>query len=120
MRIAVASDNGKVAEHFGHCPAFEIFTAEEQQIVGHETIPNPGHRPGFLPNFLHNRGVQVIIAGGMGGGAVAIFEEKGIGIVAGASGPVRDAAEAWLQGRLRSTGAVCQAHEHHHECGEHQ
>lgn len=49
-------------------------------------IPNPGHRPGFLPIFLHEKGLNVIISGGMGGGAVDIFNEKGIEVITGASG----------------------------------
>ena len=68
MRIAVASENGKVTEHFGHCQGFMLFDTDNNQIVKSETIPNPGHKPGFLPNFLADRGVNVIISGGMGGG----------------------------------------------------
>lgn len=51
-----------------------------------ECIPNPGHKPGFLPNFLNNLGVNVIISGGMSGGAIDIFNEKGIEVIEGASG----------------------------------
>ena len=85
-------------------------------IVGHESIPNPGHRPGFLPNFLADRGVQVIISGGMGGGAVEIFNERGVEVVVGASGMAKAAVEAWLKGELKSTGSICSHHEHAHEC----
>ena len=86
MKIAVASDGKDVAGHFGHCEAFAIFDADNGQIVKEERIPNPGHKPGFLPNFLHEKGVTVIISGGMGGGAIDIFNEKKIAVVVGASG----------------------------------
>jgi predicted Fe-Mo cluster-binding NifX family protein len=76
MKIAVASENGMVTEHFGHCEEFVTFDTENNQILKSETIDNPGHRPGFLPNFLADRGVNVIISGGMGGGAVEIFNER--------------------------------------------
>jgi len=66
MKIAVASDNGLVAGHFGHCENFNVFHVEGEQVVSHEVIANPGHKPGFLPNFLNDLGVNVIIAGGMG------------------------------------------------------
>lgn len=78
-------------------------------------MPNPGHKPGFLPNFLADMGVTVVVAGGMGGGAVTIFEERGVEVVAGASGDARDAVERFLKGELKSTGAVC----HEHEMGKH-
>ncbi|NMA75545.1 MAG: dinitrogenase iron-molybdenum cofactor, partial [Bacteroidales bacterium] len=82
-----------------------------------ETIANPGHRPGFLPNFLADQGVNVIISGGMGGGAVAIFGERNVEVVVGASGDAKTAVENYLKGDLKSTGAVCHDHKHHADCG---
>ncbi len=114
IKIAVASENGgSVTEHFGHCESFMIFDADNGEIVKSETIPNPGHKPGFLPNFLNDKGVNVIISGGMGGGAVDIFNEKGIEVIVGAGGDAKKAVEAYLQGALKSTGAVCD-HDHDH------
>ncbi|MGI6607228.1 MAG: NifB/NifX family molybdenum-iron cluster-binding protein [Peptococcia bacterium] len=118
MRIAIASENEMVTEHFGHCSNFNIFEADKGQITKSESIPNPGHRPGFLPNFLNDMGVNVIISGGMGGGAIEIFNEKGIEVIVGASGNAKAVAEAYLQGSLKSTGSVCHEHQHHGECGE--
>ncbi|MGI6325871.1 MAG: NifB/NifX family molybdenum-iron cluster-binding protein [Saccharofermentanales bacterium] len=112
MKIAVASDNGMVAEHFGHCEGFEVFDVENKQIVKSETVANPGHRPGFLPNFLADRGVNVIISGGMGPGAVEIFNQRNIEVIIGAKGNAEEAAEAYLQGTLRSSGSVCREHQH--------
>ena len=118
IKIAVASENEMVTEHFGHCLNFNIFEAENKKIVKSESIPNPGHRPGFLPNFLNDMGVNAIISGGMGGGAIDIFNEKGIEVIVGASGNAKKAAEAYMYGSLKSTGSVCHEHQHHDECGE--
>lgn len=120
MKIAIASEgNGKmVTEHFGHCETFTIFEAENMKITNTEVIPNPGHRPGFLPVFLHEKGANVIISGGMGGGAIDIFNEKGIEVITGASGDAEEAANNYLKGNLKSTGSVCHEHQHHDECGE--
>jgi predicted Fe-Mo cluster-binding NifX family protein len=71
-----------------------------------------------LPNFLADRGVNVIISGGMGGGAVEIFNERNVEVVVGASGNAKTAVEAYLQGSLKSTGSVCHEHQHHDECSE--
>ena len=81
MKIAVATDNEMVAEHFGHCKNFMIFNTENNKIVDSETIANPGHKPGFLPNFLADLGVNVIISGGMGGGAIDIFNNRNVEVV---------------------------------------
>jgi len=118
MKIAVASEGKMVTEHFGHCEGFAIFEAENNQIKGKEFTPNPGHKPGFLPVFLHDKGVNVIISGGMGSGAVDIFNEKGIEVVTGASGDAETAVNNYLQGKLKSTGSVCHEHQHAGECGE--
>lgn len=84
-----------------------------------KTASNPGHRPGFLPNFLGDMGVEVIIAGGMGGGAVEIFNERNIEVIVGAEGGARPVVEAYLKGELKSTGSICHEHEHESECGGH-
>ena len=118
MKIAVASEGKMVTEHFGHCEGFAIFETENNQIKGKEFTPNPGHRPGFLPVFLHEKEVNVIISGGMGSGAVDIFNEKGIEVVTGASGDAETAVNNYLQGKLKSTGSVCHEHQHVGECGE--
>lgn len=118
MKIAVASENEMVCEHFGHCESFMIFDTEGKTIIKSEIIPNPGHKPGFLPVYLNDMGVNVIIAGGMGGGAVEIFDEKGIEVVTGARGNAKTAAASYLAGSLVSSGSVCHEHQHHDECGE--
>ena len=119
MKIAVASDGTLVTGHFGHCENFHVYHTENEKVVSSETIANPGHKPGFLPNFLNDMGVNVIISGGMGGGAVEIFNEKGIEVVVGATGEAKDAVEMYLKGLLKSTGSVCHEHHHESECGNH-
>jgi len=117
MKIAVASENRMVTGHFGHCESFNIFDVEEKKIIKSEAISNPGHKPGFLPNFLNDMGVNVIISGGMGSGAIDIFNEKGIEVITGATGNAKVAAEQYLEGKLKSTGSICHEHQHHDECG---
>jgi len=118
MKIAVASEGKNVTEHFGHCKNFMIYQTDNGKIVKEESIANPGHKPGFLPNFLADRGVSVIVSGGMGGGAVDIFNERDVEVVVGASGPARIAVEKYLRGELKTTGSVCHEHQHHDECSE--
>lgn len=116
MKIATASEGKTVTGHFGHCEGFTIFETENGKITGSEFVPNPGHRPGFLPVFLHEKGVRVIISGGMGQGAVEIFNEKGVEVITGASGLCEDAVNSYLQGKLKSTGSICHEHQHQNEC----
>ncbi len=119
MKIAVASEGKIVAEHFGHCEGFHIFDVVDGRISSQTFQPNPGHKPGFLPVFLHELGVTTVISGGMGGGAIAIFNEKGIDVVTGARGDSEAAAKALVSGELVSTNSVCKEHSHGDSCGEH-
>ena len=116
MRIAVASEGNKVTEHFGHCENFNIFDVENKEIIKSESVPNPGHKPGFLPNFLNDLGVNLIISGGIGGGAITIFNDKKIEVVSGATGEAEAAVKSYLNGELKSTGSICNDHMHSGEC----
>lgn len=118
-RIAVACEGVQVAQHFGHCENFTFFDTEAEQIVKKESVANPGHKPGFLPNFLADHGAEVVLAGGMGGGAVDIFQQRGVEVVTGATGDAETAVFAYLNGDLQSNGVVCHEHQHHGECGNH-
>lgn len=119
MKIAVAAMGTSVAGHFGHCENFIMFETADGKIVSQESIPNPGHRPGFLPNFLADNGAEVIISGGMGGGAIDIFNQRGVEVIVGVEGEACTAVEAYLVGQLHSTGSICHRHEHAGECGGH-
>ena len=118
MRIAVASENGMVAEHFGHCEGFVIFETEDNRVIKSEVVANPGHRPGFLPVFLRDMGVNLIISGGMGGGAIDLFKENNIEVLVGASGKAQEAVENYISGSLKSTESVCHEHQYHDDCDE--
>lgn len=119
MKIGVACEGNKVAGHFGHCEGFNIFTTEDGKITSSQFVQNPGHKPGFLPNFLNDLGIKVIIAGGMGAGAVTIFEEKGIQIITGATGEAEKSVKRFLEGSLESNGSICREHQHQDSCGGH-
>ncbi len=76
QKVAIASEKDNVSDHFGYCEGFNIYDIKEEKITKKEFVPNPGHKPGFLPNFLNEKGVNIIISGGMGQKAVNIFNEK--------------------------------------------
>lgn len=120
MKIVVATMGNTVAQHFGHCESFTFFDVADGKIQNKEVVANPGHRPGFLPNFLADRDAKVIIAGGMGGGAVDIFNERDVEVIVGASGDATAAVEAYLKGELHSTGSICHSHEFEGECEDHK
>ncbi len=119
MKIAVATDNNQVSSHFGHCKAFSVFNTSEAMIIGKEQLQNPGHKPGFLPKFLAENDIKVIIYGGMGAKAVELFDNHGIEVITGSTGFVDDVTQLYLDGQLKSTGSICHQHSHADSCGNH-
>lgn len=125
MKIAIATDGQSVSGHFGHCEGFTIYDCSREnatspmRVQKKEFVPNPGHQPGFLPNFLDSQGVKAVIAGGMGGGAVQLFDEKKIEVITGATGNIDAVLDDYLSGKLKSAGSICHEHQHSGSCGGH-
>jgi predicted Fe-Mo cluster-binding NifX family protein len=107
MRIAISTDGDSVSPHFGRCPSFTIVDSEDSNIIKKETIDNPGHHPGFLPQFLRERDVNYIIAGGMGQRAVQLFAQQGIEIIVGISGTIDDVIQKIVNGTLKGGESLC-------------
>lgn len=116
--IAVASEGKHVSGHFGHCEAFAVYEVEEDEVVKKDFIQNPGHRPGFLPEFLRELGVNVIVSGGMGETAQRLFAQNSINVIVGAEGYCDDVIQQYLDGELKSTGSICREHQHKDLCHE--
>jgi predicted Fe-Mo cluster-binding NifX family protein len=113
MKIALPSNGMEVDEHFGHCQCFTIFEVDDKNtIVSEDTLTPPpgcGCKSNIVPE-LARRGVSVMLAGNMGGGAVNVLASSGIKAIRGCSGNVHDVARAWLAGRVDDSGASCQSH----------
>lgn len=120
MRIAVTYENGQVFPHFGHTETFMIYDIENGRIAHKTLMPTNGSGHGALAGFLESMGVDMLICGGIGGGAQAALMECGIMLYAGVSGDADAAVEALLNGTLRFfSGATCSHHGEGHTCGEH-
>ena len=123
MKIAVTYDNGNVFQHFGRTEQFKIYDVENGKVESSEVIGNDGLGHGALASLLANNAIDVLICGGLGGGALNALTSAGIEVVAGATGNTDAAVEAYLKGELVSSGANCDHHDHHHGedhvCGDH-
>ena len=121
MKIAVTYDNGNVFQHFGRTENFKVYEVEDNQVVSSEVIGSNGTGHGALAGLLAGEGIDVLICGGIGGGAQAALEDAGITMIAGAEGNTDEAVDAYLRGELVSTGSNCHHHDHEegHSCGEH-
>ena len=121
MKIAVTYDNGNIFQHFGKTEFFKVYEVEDGKVISSEVIGSNGTGHGALAGLLAEQGIDVLICGGIGGGAQAALEEAGVELCAGAQGEADQAVEAYLKGELVSTGANCDHHhEEGHSCGHHE
>ena len=121
MKIAVTYDNGNIFQHFGRTESLKVYDVEDNKVVSSEVIGSNGVGHGALAGLLADRAVDVLICGGIGGGAQQALYDAGVELVAGAEGDADQAVEAYLKGELISTGANCDHHHHEdgHSCGDH-
>ena len=123
MKIAVTYDNetGEVFQHFGRTQFFKVYDVEDGQVTSGQIIGSNGTGHGALANLLADQSVDVLICGGIGGGAQAALAQAGVELCAGASGNADQAVEQYLKGELVSTGANCDHHHGEgHSCGHHE
>lgn len=121
MRIAVTYENGEVFQHFGHSEQFKIYEVEDGTVVSSEIIGSNGAGHEALATLLNGEGIDVLICGGIGGGAQAALSERGIELCSGATGDVDEAVDAYLRGELINSGVNCDHHHgENHSCGDHE
>jgi len=124
MKIAVTYENGEIFGHFGHTKQLKVYKAEGGKILSSKVIDTNGSGHGALAGMLSSLGVDVLICGGIGGGAQMALAEAGIKLFGGVCGDADKAVEAYLNDTLAyDPDAKCDHHEHEHidghTCGEH-
>ena len=110
MRIAIPVTDGKVCMHFGHCDTFALIDVDPKTktITAKDVVDAPEHQPGLLPPWLAERGVHLIIAGGMGQRAQSLFTENKIKVVTGApADPPEQVVADYLAGTLKTGANTC-------------
>ncbi|MDO4574594.1 MAG: NifB/NifX family molybdenum-iron cluster-binding protein [Planctomycetia bacterium] len=122
MKIAVTSENNQVFQHFGHTPEFTIFDVSAGKITNVTRVSTGETGHGALAGLLAELGVNLLLCGGIGGGAQMALAEAGISLLGGTQGDVTQVVEEYLRGELQPrTDFTCHHHEHEqgHSCGGH-
>ncbi len=119
MRFAITYDgNGNVFPHFGRTEQFKLYEVSDGEVVSSEIVSTDGVGHEALAGFLADANIDVLICGGLGGGAQAALSEAGILAISGAEGNADDALQAFLNGELQSQGVNCDHHEEEEEDSE--
>ena len=108
--IAIPLAGGRLCMHFGHCEQFALLDVDAagKEILNSRQVAPPPHQPGLLPRWLHEQGVNLVIAGGMGGRAQGIFAGQGIEVIVGAPAESPESiVRSYLDGSLQSGENLC-------------
>ena len=124
MKIAVTYQNGEIFQHFGHTQQFKVYQVADNQVISSAVVDTGSSGHGALAGLLNTLDVDVLICGGIGGGARMALAEAGIRLFGGVSGNADAAVAALLEGKLSfDPDARCSHHDHHHgeghTCGDH-
>lgn len=125
MKIAVTYDSENIFQHFGHTAYFKLYEIADNAVVSTQVLPTGGSGHGALADFLAAQGVQILICGGIGGGAQLALANAGIRLYGGVRGNADAAVNALLAGELGYDPNVrCDHHDHEHghsghSCGHH-
>ena len=125
MKIAVTYENGQIFQHFGHTEQFKVYDVEDGKIVSKTIVDTEGQGHGALAGLLTVIGADILICGGIGGGAQMALAEAGIKLYGGVNGSCDAAVEAYLANNLGYNPNVkCDHHDHEHgegghDCGNH-
>ena len=122
-RIVVSADDSNgldsvVSPHFGRCPYYILVDLDGQEVKQVSAVANPNygrHAPGTVPTFIQSQGADVMLAGGMGRRAIALFQQYGIQPATGAAGSVRHALEQYLGGELQGAEPCSTSLGHGHQ-----
>ena len=122
MKIAATYENGTIFQHFGHSEAFKVYEAEGGKVISAQIVTADGGGHGALVDLLSDLGVEALICGGIGGGAIRALDAAGIHAYPGVVGSADAAVESLLAGTLAfNPDTLCDHHaqEGGHDCGEH-
>ena len=107
--IAIPTINGKLCAHFGRCEKFVIVEIDGQKVVKEYQIDPPEHQPGAYPKFLVDRGINIIIAGGIGSDAHQFFQRNNIDVFIGLClEKPKHLVKSYLNDELKKDKNICE------------
>ena len=112
MKVALSVKNNMITEHFGHCDYFVIYNIVDGEIKGSSILKNPPHQKGYLPKFLKDNEVDVVITGGIGKMAVDLLSDLGIKCYMNVSGEAQEVIKAFNTEKLEYKQEPCTENKH--------
>ncbi len=120
MKIAAPiQTNKQIDNHFGHCESYMIYTVSgANEIVEVQNVKSAGGCgcKSDIAQVLASQGVSVMLAGGIGNGAIQVLDHAGIKVIRGCSGDAEEVVKQYIAGSIVDGGVSCQQHDSEHVC----
>lgn len=120
MKIAVPTKgNNQIDAHFGHCEFYTIYSISNQKSIISEVKMDSPQGCGCKSNIaeiFENEGVSIMLAGGIGDGAINKLNVHGVTVIRNCQGNVTEIVRQYLAGEVMDGGNNCAAHEPGHTC----
>ena len=104
MKIAVTYDpsNGEIFQHYGLTEHFKVYDINvKENKIESEIRGTEGRSHGGLTGVVTGFGVDILICGGIGGGAQKALVKEGVRVFAGCSGNADTAIEELMKNQLQ-------------------
>lgn len=118
MKIAVpVTNDNQIVDHYGQCKSYNVFTiSDNNDIKEVKEISKDGSSSGCgcksdISSRLAEDGVKVMLAAGIGGGAVNALNNFGISVIRGLSGDATEVVKLYLKGYVLDKGSSCSKHQ---------
>ena len=120
MKIAVpVKENNQIDAHFGHCEFYKIYTvSDKNKVISEERIDSPqgcGCKSNIAGVF-ENEGIKIMLAGGIGDGAINTLNAHGVTVIRNCQGDVTELVNQYLVGQVKDSGSNCSSHDDGHSC----
>jgi predicted Fe-Mo cluster-binding NifX family protein len=118
-KIAVPlTKSNQVDDHFGHCEFYGVYTvSDSNKIIEAQSLKSEqgcGCKSN-IASVLSDSGVTIMLAGGIGAGAINVLNSRGIKVLRGCSGDAESVVTQFINGQITDSGESCAEHEHHHD-----
>lgn len=117
MKIAVPTKDNVVDNHFGHCDTYTIFGIDKDKTISSKEVLKWSHGCGCKSNIvatLKDMGVDTLLAGNMGQGALNVLLSQGVEVIRGCQGNIEQQVQEFLNGHLKDQDILCSTHHYHH------
>ena len=115
MKIAVpVTMENQIDGHFGHCESYGVFTISNNNEIADIKKVESGQGCGCksdIASVLAADGVTVMLAGGIGEGAINILNSNGIDVIRGCAGNATEVVKLYLSGLVEDSGNSCHQHD---------